>query len=280
MHSGNASTPGELLEQHRLALHHRHRCLGTDVAKPEDGGAVGDDRDRVALDRQRPRLGRILVNRHTHTRYPGRVGHRKIVAGLDRYFRVDLDLAALVHQERAVRHAVDTDALQLAHHPHDRLSVSGIHARDRHVADGLLGLHPHEVDRAEHRLGVCDRASDPGERTALLRHVQAHREAIGGRGLQPQGRYVREFVRHGSSFVQSRTFAARWPRERSGRDVCSSDRCGRPPARRRTARLSSSQPAQQADVRVIGCKTHHGEWLDPDGTRPGCDPFEQDAIDG
>ena len=179
---------GELLEQHRLALHHRHRRLRADVAKPEHRGAVGDDRDRVALDRQRPRLGRILVNRHRHTRHPGRVGHREIVAGLDRDFRVDLDLAALVHQERAVRDAVDTDALQLAHRPHDRLGVSGIHARDRHIANDLLGLHPHEIDRAEHRLGVRDRASDPSERTALLGHVQAHREAIGGRGLQPQGR--------------------------------------------------------------------------------------------
>ena len=45
---------GELLEQHRLALHHRHRGRRADVAEPEHGGAVGDDRDRVALDRQRP----------------------------------------------------------------------------------------------------------------------------------------------------------------------------------------------------------------------------------
>ena len=211
---------------------------------------------------------------------PGRVGHREIVAGLDRDFRVDLDLAALVHQERAVRHAVDTNALQLAHTRDDRLSVRGIHARHRHIADGLLGLHPHEIDRAEHRLGVRDRASDPGERTALLGHVQAHREAIGGRGLQPQGRYVREFVRHGSSFAQSRPFAARRPRSAAvgtcarqiDPDVHHSPASDGPT-------VVGPQPAQQADDRVIGSKTHHGEWLDPDGTRPGCDPFEQHASD-
>ncbi len=42
---------GELLEEHRLALHHRHCGLGSDVAEAEHGGAVADDGDRVALDR-------------------------------------------------------------------------------------------------------------------------------------------------------------------------------------------------------------------------------------
>ena len=37
----------ELLEQHRLALHHRHRGRRADVAEAEHRGAVGDDRDRV-----------------------------------------------------------------------------------------------------------------------------------------------------------------------------------------------------------------------------------------
>ena len=45
---------GELLEQQRLALHHRHRRLRADVAEAEHGRAVGDDGDGVALDRQRP----------------------------------------------------------------------------------------------------------------------------------------------------------------------------------------------------------------------------------
>ena len=37
----------ELLEQHGLALHHRHRGGRADVAEAEDGGAVGDDGDGV-----------------------------------------------------------------------------------------------------------------------------------------------------------------------------------------------------------------------------------------
>jgi len=58
--------------------------------------------------------------------------------------------------------------------------VGRVNARDRDIADNLLGLHPHEIDRSEHRLGIRDRAGDPGERAAVLRHVQAHREAVGG----------------------------------------------------------------------------------------------------
>src|ERR1700722_17779057 len=40
----------ELLEEHGFSFHHRDRRLGSDVAEPEHGTAVGDDRDRVALD--------------------------------------------------------------------------------------------------------------------------------------------------------------------------------------------------------------------------------------
>ena len=101
-HSGKASTPRELLEQHRLALHDRHRGLRADVAEPEHGGAVGDDRDRVALDGQRPRgLGSSWMAQRD-ARDAGRVGHRQVVAGLERQLGRDLDLAAHVHQERAV----------------------------------------------------------------------------------------------------------------------------------------------------------------------------------
>ena len=50
----------ELLEQHRLALHDRHRGARADVAEPEHRGAVGDHRDRVGRPRcsRRPGPGR------------------------------------------------------------------------------------------------------------------------------------------------------------------------------------------------------------------------------
>ena len=75
---------GELLEQHRLALHHRHRRLGPDVAQPEHGAAVGDDRDRVLLDRVLEGLGAVGVDVLAYTGNAGRVGHREVVTRLQR----------------------------------------------------------------------------------------------------------------------------------------------------------------------------------------------------
>ena len=113
----------ELLEQHRLALHHGHGRLGADVAEAEHGGAVRHDGDRVALDRERPgALGR-LVDRHADPRDARRVGHREIVARAHRRLRGDLDLAAEVQQEGAVGDALDVDARQRAHRVDDALAV-------------------------------------------------------------------------------------------------------------------------------------------------------------
>ena len=58
----------ELLEEHRLALHHRHRGLGADVAEAEHGAAVGDDGDRVALDRVLEGLVAVLRRSRMQTR--------------------------------------------------------------------------------------------------------------------------------------------------------------------------------------------------------------------
>ena len=93
---------GELLEEHRLALHDRHRRLGADVAEAEHGGAVGDDGDRVALDRVLEGLVAVLGDRHADARDARRVGHREVVARLQRLLVALLDLAADVQQERAV----------------------------------------------------------------------------------------------------------------------------------------------------------------------------------
>ena len=51
---------GEPLEQRGLALHHRQRGRRAEVAEAEHGGAVGDDRDGVALDGQPAGVGRVV----------------------------------------------------------------------------------------------------------------------------------------------------------------------------------------------------------------------------
>ncbi len=59
---------GEALEQDRLAFHHRLRRQRAAIAEPENGGAVGDDGDEIAL-------GRVVEGAWLHPRRwpaPGR----------------------------------------------------------------------------------------------------------------------------------------------------------------------------------------------------------------
>ena len=51
---------GEALEQHRLAFHHRLRRQRAAIAEAENGGAVGDHRDEIALGGVVVGLGLVL----------------------------------------------------------------------------------------------------------------------------------------------------------------------------------------------------------------------------
>jgi hypothetical protein len=53
----------------------------------------------------------FFVDGHRDTADARGVGHREVVTGRKRQLGGDLDLAALVHEERAVRDAVDAHAL-------------------------------------------------------------------------------------------------------------------------------------------------------------------------
>ena len=77
----------ELLEEHRLALHHRDRRVRADVAETEHGAAVADDRHGVALDGEVPDAARILGDGEADPRDPGRVDHRQVVTRADRVTR-------------------------------------------------------------------------------------------------------------------------------------------------------------------------------------------------
>ncbi len=79
---------GELLEEHRLALHHGQRGLRADVAEPEHRGPVADDGDGVALDREVPDLLRIVGDRARDARDARRVDHREVFARLERRARL------------------------------------------------------------------------------------------------------------------------------------------------------------------------------------------------
>ena len=84
--------PGEALEQRRLALHHRHRGGRAEVAEAEHGGPVGDHRDRVALDRQAPRVRRVRRDGLADPGDAGGVGPREVVAVAQADLGLDLSL--------------------------------------------------------------------------------------------------------------------------------------------------------------------------------------------
>ena len=189
---------GELLEQDRLALHHRQRAAGADVAEPEDGAAVGHHGHRVALDRQVPDRVRVVRDRPRDARDARRVRHREIVAGLQRHARADLELAAEVAEEGAVRDRLDLDAGQRAHRGRDALDVRLVLGEDRDVAHLVRLLDAHEIDRPEQRALLADRRRDAAERPGLIGQSD------------PQNRAERRrHVRHAHEPTPGTTSAAR-----------------------------------------------------------------------
>ena len=125
---------GELLEEHRLALHHRHGRTRADVAQSEHGRAVGHDGDRVALDRVLKGLVGILLDGRADPGDARRVGHREVVAGLQRALVVLLDLAAHVKHERPVGGVEHARARDCVDRVGEARPVAGVAGVDRDVA--------------------------------------------------------------------------------------------------------------------------------------------------
>jgi hypothetical protein len=172
-----ASMLANSLNRIAFPLHHRQRRIRADVAEPENRGAVGDDRDRVLLDRQVPHLFGLVGDCAADARDARRVGHREVVARLQRHLRDDLELAAEVEQEGAVGDVLDLDPVEGAHRLDDAGEVRFIVGEHGDVADLLAALDPDEVDRAEQAAGFGDRRRKPGERSRPVLQVDAERRA-------------------------------------------------------------------------------------------------------
>ena len=84
---------GELLEEVRLALHHRLAGERADVAEAEHGGAVGDDGDEVALRRVLVGVVGIGLDLEAGLGDAGRVGEREVALVVERLGRDDRDLS-------------------------------------------------------------------------------------------------------------------------------------------------------------------------------------------
>ena len=176
-HSGKASTPASSLNS--IALPSITGIAASGPMLPRPSTAVPSETTATVLP--------LIVSAQAasgsswialrHARDAGRVGHREVVAGLDRDLAVDLDLAALVHQERAVgdarRPSTPSSAL---HRVDDALAVRGVDAGDGHVARDAALVDAHEVDRAEDRalvpIASATAANAPGSWRSSMRMVK------------------------------------------------------------------------------------------------------------
>ncbi len=114
---------GEAFEQDRLALHHRLGGERAEIAEAEDGGAVGDDRDEIALGGIIIGFGRIGGDGADRHRDAGRISEGEVALRRHRLGGDDLDLAGpalRVEVERLLLREFDVAALA-----HASLSLFG-----------------------------------------------------------------------------------------------------------------------------------------------------------
>src|SRR6266545_4962193 len=116
----------ELLEEHRLALHHRHGRGRPDVAEAQHRRPVGHHRHGVALDGELAGVVGVGGDGAAHAGDPWRVGHRQVVAGAQRDLRGDLELAAQVEEEGPVADLVGLYTFQAVDGLGDLLGVVGV----------------------------------------------------------------------------------------------------------------------------------------------------------
>jgi hypothetical protein len=170
----------ELLEQHRLALHHGHGGLRADVAEAEHRRAVGDHGDGVALDRVLEGLVAVVADRQADARDAGRVGHREVVAGAQLRLVAQLDLAADVQAQRAVGVVDHHGAVDGADGVEDPVPVLQAGRVDRDVAQRVRVLDRQKVDRPDGAAGVADRGRHAAEHARPVGDLDPDRERVLG----------------------------------------------------------------------------------------------------
>ena len=83
---------GKALEQHRLAFHDRLGRQRAEIAETENGGAVGDDGDEIALGRVVVGTAFIFGDGQHRDRDARRIGQRQVALGRHRLGGNDLEL--------------------------------------------------------------------------------------------------------------------------------------------------------------------------------------------
>ncbi len=135
--------------EERLALHHRHRRAGADVAQPEDARAVGADRDGAPDHREAAREGGVVGDGCADPCDAGGVQVAHVLHGLHPSCRLDGELAPLVGMEGAVEVGDDAHPVEALEQAGDALCLFVVADLDRDVADRALAADRDRGDVAD-----------------------------------------------------------------------------------------------------------------------------------
>ncbi len=161
--TGQASTPPNRLNSAALPSITGMRRGRADVAQAEHRRAVGDHRDRVALDGQPARVRRVLGDRHADPGHPRRVRPGQLVPVAQRDLGVHLDLAAQVQQERAVGHLADVHPVQLLELLDHLVGVARVGGVAGEVDEHVGGVGVDHVEGGHDRAGLADAGGEPAD---------------------------------------------------------------------------------------------------------------------
>ncbi len=81
--------PGEFLEEHSLALHHRLARERTNGAEAKNSSAIADNANKIGPNRQFRRFGGICRDSLTGRGNTGGIGQRQIALVAERFCRLD-----------------------------------------------------------------------------------------------------------------------------------------------------------------------------------------------
>lgn len=172
----------EPFEQCRLALHHRDRRRGTDVAQTQDRGAVGDHGDGVAFDRQAAHVLGVFSDGGTHPGDAGGVGAGEVVAVCERNRGDHLELAAQMQKEGAVADLADDHPRNLGDRGRDLVGVRDVRGVAGEVDDHVVGMALDDVERRHGTFNRCDRGRQRRRGASADRCMDADGDRITGAG--------------------------------------------------------------------------------------------------
>ena len=162
-HDREGRDPDELVEECRLAFHHRQRGHRSHVAEPEDARAVRDDRDRLAADRVAVRLLGMRHQRAHHLGHARRVDAAQVVDAPDGVRRAHLELAVDVELVDVVDHVEEVHLVERAHDGERLLERGSVLHEHVEIADDVVGAAPYRADVADVRARRADRGRKAAE---------------------------------------------------------------------------------------------------------------------